>query len=437
MKILKSWEDQRAIEEIIDRSLGLLINEEIEERVKEIIARVKYGGDEVLCEYTARFDGVELTPSTLKVTKDEMEEAEVSVDTDFREALDLARANIERFHKEEILRFKSWEMSPEEGILLGQIYRPIEKVGAYIPAGTAPLFSSVLMTCIPAQVAAVKEILITTPPRRDDGKIDPHILVAAKMMGIDQIYKVGGAQAIAAMALGTSTIPKVDKIVGPGNVYVTTAKRSLYGYVDLDTLAGPSEVVILADDKADPRYLAADILAQAEHDPDSGVLLMTTSEQVAKEVRDKISSQIEYLGRKESIYLSLSKGAIILTKDLNEAIAFANRYAPEHLELLVNDPLNILDKIAHSGAIFLGPYSPTSLGDYLAGPSHVLPTMGAARFSSALGVGDFLKSNSLISYDRRNLEKVGPAVIKLAKTEGLEAHAQSVKIRMKGNQPKI
>lgn len=431
MKILKSWEDKEVINEILDRSPDLLINEEIEKRVREIIDGVRLGGDEALLEYTLRFDGVKLGPSEIKVAPEEIEEAWASVDQELKEALSRAKSNIEEFHREEALRLKSWLKRNEEGIVLGQIYRPIEKVGVYVPAGTAPLFSTVLMTCIPAKAAGIKKIFIATPPKKN-GRVDPYTLAAARMVGVDEIYKIGGAQAIAALAFGTATIPKVDKIVGPGNIYVTAAKKAVYGYVGLDTLAGPSEVAILADEGANPSYIAADMLAQAEHDLDAGILLVTTSEMVAKEVEKAGAKQIKKLGRKEFISSSISKASIILTKKLNEAISFVNRYAPEHLELFVEDPLNVAKKITNAGAIFAGPYSPTSLGDYFAGPSHVLPTFGAAKFSSPLSVSDFLKTSSLISYTKSSLKRSGQAIIKMAELEGLEAHAQSVRIRMEG-----
>ncbi|MBU1487763.1 histidinol dehydrogenase [bacterium] len=429
MKILRSWEDEEVIDEILNRSPAVLINEEIEKRVREIINGVRLGGDEALLEYTLKFDGVKLGPSELRVTEEEIEEARASVDREIKDALSLAKSNIEEFHREEALKFKSWQKEDEEGIVLGQIYRPIEKVGVYVPAGTAPLFSTVLMACVPAKVAGVKQIAITTPPKRD-GKVDPYTLTAAKMVGVDEIYKVGGAQAIAALAFGTATIPKVDKIVGPGNIYVTAAKRALYGYVGLDTLAGPSEVAILADEGANPSYIAADMLAQAEHGLDAGILLVTTSEMVAKEVENSLAKQTKKLGRKEFISSSISKASVILTKELDEAISFVNRYAPEHLELFVEDPLNVAKKVTNAGAIFAGPYSPTSLGDYFAGPSHVLPTFGAAKFSSPLSVADFLKSSSLISYNKSSLKKSSQAIIKMAELEGLDGHAQSVRIRM-------
>lgn len=429
MRVLKSWKDEGAINEIFNRSPTLLIDEEIEKSVKEIISQVRLRGDEAICEYTARFEGAKLSPSKFMVTEQEFEEADRNVESECRETLDLARSNIEKFHRKEFLKFQSWKKTYPDNIILGQTYKSIEKVGVYVPAGVAPLFSTVLMTCIPARVAGVKEITITTPPKKD-GRVDPYILIAAKMVGVDKIYKVGGAQAIAALAFGTSTIAKVDKIVGPGNVYVTAAKRVLYGYVGLDTLAGPSEIVVLADDGANSRYIAADMLAQAEHDLDAGILLVTISERVAKEVNDEIQRQMKSLSRRGIISTSISRASIILTKDIDESILLVNRYAPEHLELFVDEPLGVVDKITNAGAIFLGPYSPTSLGDYLAGPSHVLPTIGTARFSSPLGVSDFVKSSSLISYTSPSLEKVSSHVVKMAEIEGLEAHAQSIRIRM-------
>jgi len=434
MKILRSWEDEEFIDEILDRSPDVLINEEVEKRVREIIDGVRLGGDEALLGYTLKFDGARISLSGLRVTEEEIEEAYAGVDDELKAVLSLAKSNIEEFHRQDALKFKSWQKEDGEGIVLGQIYRPIEKVGVYVPAGTAPLFSTVLMACIPAKVAGVQQIIITTPPKKD-GRVDPYTLTAAKMVGVDEIYKIGGAQAIAALAFGTPTVSRVDKIVGPGNIYVTAAKRALYGYVGLDTLAGPSEVAILADEGADPSYIAADMLAQAEHDLDAGILLVTTSEMVVREVENEVSRQIKKLGRKEFISSSISKAVIILTKELDEAISFVNRYAPEHLELFVDDPLSIVDKITNAGAIFAGHYSPTSLGDYFAGPSHVLPTFGSARFSSPLSVADFLKSSSLISYPKSSLRKSSQAIIKMAELEGLDAHAQSVRIRLEGPHP--
>ena len=431
MKILRSWEDGEAIDEILNRSPAVLINEEIEKRVREIIDRVRLGRDEALAEYTLKFDKVKLNPSEFRVTEEEIKEAYVSVDDELKAALSLAKSNIEEFHREEARRFKSWQKEDEEGIVLGQIYRPIEKIGVYVPAGTAPLFSTVLMTCIPAKVAGVQQIVITTPPKKD-GRVDPYTLTAAKMVGVDEIYKVGGAQAIAGLAFGTATIPKADKIVGPGNIYVTAAKKALYGYVGLDSLAGPSEVAILADEGANPSYIAADMLAQAEHDVDAGILLVTTSETIVMETANEVSKQAGKLGRREFISSSLSKAIIILTRELDEAISFVNRYAPEHLEMFVDQPLNAAKKITNAGAIFAGHDSPTSLGDYFAGPSHVLPAFGSAKFSSPLSVADFLTSSSLISYPKSSLRKSGQAIIEMAELEGLDGHAQSVQIRMEG-----
>jgi histidinol dehydrogenase len=343
------------------------------------------------------------------------------------EVIKKARDNIKSFHKKQ--KEKSWFVSEEEGVILGQMYTPLEKVGVYVPGGTAAYPSSVLMNIMPAKVAGVDKVIMTTPPGKD-GKVNPVILVAANEAGADEIYKVGGAQAVAALAFGTETIPKVDKIVGPGNIYVAMAKRTVYGYCDIDMIAGPSEIMVVADETANPRFVAADLLSQAEHDVLASSILVTTSERVAKEVQKELGIQLEALDRKEIAQKSIEDyGALVIVDSIKDAAEVVNRIAPEHLEICMEEPFAALSWIRNAGAIFLGNYSSEPLGDYFAGPNHVLPTSGTARFFSPLNLSDFMKKSSIISYSKEALRKVKDDVILFAESEGLGAHANAIRVR--------
>ncbi|MBE3585709.1 MAG: histidinol dehydrogenase [Thermoanaerobacter sp.] len=404
--------------------------EEAAARVREILARVRESGDQALCRYTALFDGITLTPGDLKVKPEEIQEAKDRVEESFLEDLALAARNITAYHRRQLSG--SWMEPDAGGLLVGQLVRPLSRVGIYVPGGTAAYPSSVLMNALPARVAGVKEIVMVTPPNRE-GKISPYILAAASVAGVTEIYRVGGAQAIAALAYGTQTIRPVDKIVGPGNLYVTLAKQQVFGLVDIDMLAGPSEVLVIADDTADPRYVAADMLSQAEHDTLARAMLLTPDRRLAQSVREELERQLGVLPRRVIAASSLaSHGAIILTRDIDQAVALANRIAPEHLELMVREPFSWLGRITAAGAVFLGTYASEPLGDYLAGPSHVLPTGGTARFYSPLGVDAFLKRISVISCSRDAFLKMAPSVIRLARVEGLDAHARAIEVRLSG-----
>ena len=399
---------------------------EQQEAVREILARVKAEGDEALRYYTERFDGVRL--QDFAVSEAELAEAEQQVAPDVIEALQEAAANIRDFHQRQIQQ--SWFTAQPSGTLLGQLIRPLRRVGLYVPGGLAAYPSSVLMTGVTAQVAGVKEIVMVSPPGRD-GKLHPAILVAARIAGVTEIYKVGGAQAIGALAYGTAQIPAVDKIVGPGNIYVALAKREVFGLVDIDMVAGPSEIVVLADEQANPRYIAADLLSQAEHDPLASAVLITPSPALAEAVKAELNRQLAELPRREIAAASLQNhGAICLVKDLDEGFAVVNRLAPEHLELLIADPFAHLGKVENAGAVFLGEYSSEPVGDYFAGTNHVLPTNGTARFSSPLSVDDFVKKTSVISYSKRDLLRNGGKIIALAEQEGLTAHARAIGERL-------
>ena len=394
--------------------------------VRKIVSDVREKGDEALFHYTKLFDKTDITAKDLIVTEDEIKAAEDSADKDVVESLKRAAKNIEAFHEEQ--KPKSWISYRAHGSILGQAVIPLDRVGIYVPGGTAAYPSSVLMNAIPAKVAGVKEIIMTVPPK--EGKINPYVLIAARLAGVTKIYKAGGAQAIAALAFGTETIPKVDKITGPGNLFVTLAKKEVYGHVDIDMLAGPSEILILADDTADPILTAADMLSQAEHDPLASSILITTCETLAENVKTEAEKQVKELPRCAIASASLEKnGLIVIAENLEEAIEFANESAPEHMEILTKSPFEVLPKIRHAGAIFLGAYSPEPLGDYFAGPNHVLPTGGTARYYSVLNVETFLKRSSVISYTAEALKEVGEDIIRLAKSEGLDAHANAVKLR--------
>jgi histidinol dehydrogenase len=401
-------------------------NKEILPVVQKIIAEVCEKQDDALFAYTKKLDGAKLT--SLLVSEDEKQFAMEQVESSFLEALQTAADRIRLFHEKE--RGTSWWNMEKDGSILGQLVRPMDRVGIYVPGGRAAYPSSVLMNAIPAIVAGVKDIIMVTPPDKN-GQIPATTLVAAQIAGIEKIYKVGGAQAIAALAYGTESIKKVDKIVGPGNQYVAIAKQLVYGQVDIDSFAGPSEVVIVADEHANPAFVAADLLAQAEHDPEAAAILFTPSEILANRVAEEITEQTTKLERVSIIKTSLHKhGAIVLTQDLDEAIRLSNLVAPEHLELMVVNAWELLAKVRHAGAVFLGPMSPETVGDYIAGPSHVLPTSGTARFSSALSVDTFIKKTSLISYSKEALKRDARQVITLAEQEGLGAHAASIRIRM-------
>jgi histidinol dehydrogenase len=417
-----SREEVRAI---LRRSLTLE-DAEIESRVRAILNEVASRGDDALREYTARFDGVQLTH--LEVTSEELRRAQEEVSPPVAEALQLAAQRIRRFHEHQ--KRTSWFEADERGGLVGQMVTPLRRVGAYVPGGLAVYPSSVLMCAIPAQVAGVEEVILCTPPRKD-GTVHPLVLMAAQQSGVNRIFKVGGAQAVAAMAYGTQSVPAVDKIVGPGNIYVTVAKKLVYGMVGIDMLAGPSEVCILADDTADPRYVAIDILTQAEHDIHTAAFLITPSRSLAQAVQEEIEKTVADLPRQDILRQTLAQnGGIILTRDMEEAVELANLCAPEHLALMVAEPWRYLPLIRCAGAVMMGAFSPQSLGDYVAGPSHTLPTSGTARYASPLNVDDFVKKTSVVCFTREALQQLADAIETLAAVEGLEAHLLAVKRRL-------
>ncbi|MBD1223079.1 histidinol dehydrogenase [Virgibacillus halodenitrificans] len=398
---------------------------QLDDVVQEIIREVREKGDRALYYYTEAFDSVNL--ENLIVSEKEFKEANELVTDDFLSALKQAKSNIKDFH--EAQKEKSWFYTKPDGIMLGQKVTPLERVGVYIPGGKAAYPSTALMNIIPAQLAGVEEIVITTPPQ-PNGKVNPYVLAAANELGIQTVYKIGGAQAIAALAYGTETIKKVAKIVGPGNAYVARAKKWVYGDVAIDMIAGPSEICIFADKSAPPSYIAADLLSQAEHDESATSICITTDREVANKVNSEIEKQVQQLERKDIIQKSLElNGRIILVNDLSEGFQLINSIAPEHLQLMIENPMDNLHAIKHAGAIFLGNYSPEPLGDYFAGPNHTLPTNGTAKFSSPLGVYDFVKRSSIINYSSSALDKATNSIIKLANTEGLTAHANSIEIR--------
>lgn len=400
-------------------------DESIEEAVRQIIQDVRNRGDEALIEYTKRFDGAILTD--LVVSTEEIEAAKLMVGEPFLQAIQKAHDNIKAFHAEQ--KEKTWFMNSPKGIMLGQKVTPLQSVGIYVPGGKAAYPSTVLMNAIPAKIAGVKQIAMTTPVG-EDGKVNPYVLAAASVAGIETIYKVGGAQAIAAFAYGTETVQKVVKIVGPGNAYVATAKKWVFGEVAIDMIAGPSEVCIVADETAKPAYVAADLLSQAEHDEMASAICMTTSDLFAKALDREIKAQTEGANRKEIIAKSIqNNGRIVIVDTLDEAYTLVNELAPEHLQLMVHNPMEKISHIESAGAIFIGNYSPEALGDYYAGPNHTLPTSGTAKFSSPLGVYDFMKKTSIIHYSREALQDVADDIIEIANAEGLTAHANSIDIR--------
>jgi histidinol dehydrogenase len=414
-----------AVTDILNRDIREEKN--VEDIVDEIIANVRKDGDAALLAYGEKFDKAKL--DSLLVSDEEIKEAFAQMDDEFIKTLEIARDNISRFHEQQIK--KNFVITEEGGIVLGQKYTPVERAGLYVPGGTASYPSSVLMNAIPAKLAGVSEIVMTTPPNAE-GKIAPAILAAAKVAGVGRIFKVGGAQAIAALAYGTESVPKVDTIVGPGNIFVATAKRKVYGLVNIDMIAGPSEILVLADGTCNPEYVAADLLSQAEHDKLATAVLITTSQELADKVSAELERQIPLLPREEIARTSIdTNGKIIIADDLADAVAAANIIAPEHLEVCVDEPFSLLDSIKNAGSIFLGKNVPEALGDYLAGPNHTLPTSGTARFSSPLSVDDFIKKSSFIYYPKAALAKVADRIVDFAEREGLQAHGKSVAVRFK------
>jgi histidinol dehydrogenase len=407
MKLLK--QNSKNIQQLYDRNLYYRRKSTVD-KVARIVEDIRVHGDDAVLKYTRLFDHVKLTAKDLKVAESEISGAFQNIKPEFVGTLKTVIHNVSTFYRSQVK--KPCCVKSAEGILLKEEFRPIDTVGVYIPAGTAPLVSSVYMTVIPAKIAGVKRIVIVTPPGKD-GHVNPHILAVANLLNVNEVYKIGGAQAIAAMAFGTKTVPKVDKIVGPGNSYVTEAKRQLFGYVDIDMLAGPTELVIIANRHSDPDFVVADLESQIEHAGGLSILI-STSKQLIRQVKNRVPS-----------------GFIIYAKNMEEACAVANQIAPEHLQILTSDPASVAKMIRHAGAIFMGPYSPTPLGDYIAGPSHVLPTLGTAKFSSGLSVSSFMKTSHIISYSKKALEKVREPLGAIAHIEGLVKHAESVNVRFK------
>lgn len=406
---------------------GVIYGKSIESSVKTIIESVRKNGDKALIKYTKRFDSIQLTPSTMRISKDAIKKAYSKVEGSDIKKLEYAAKRINAFHKHQ--KVSGWEYT-DNGVLLGQKVIPLERVGVYVPGGKAIYPSSVLMSVIPAKIAGVKDVIICTPTPQ--GEINQYVLIAADIAGVDEIYTVGGAQAIAAMAFGTETIPRVDKIVGPGNIYVAIAKKLLYGHVDIDMIAGPSEILIIADDTANPSFVSMDLFSQAEHDEEAVAILITPSDLLAERVSQRISSDMKRQSRKKVIQNSLRRhGLIIVTRDIIEALDLTNDIAPEHLSIQVTNPMELLKKIKNAGAIFLGSYTPQTMGDYVAGPNHTLPTGGTARFFSPLSVDDFVKKSSIIRYRKMGLIKDGVVASRLAEIEGLDAHSEAVKIRIR------
>lgn len=400
---------------------------EYESIVADIISRIRTEGDAALFSYTKQFDRCDINASNIRVTKEEIAEAYAALEPEFVEVMKKAAANIRAYHEKQVRN--SWFDVKEDGSILGQKITPIARAGVYVPGGKAAYPSSVLMNVIPAKTAGVPNIIMTTPPGAD-GRINPGTLVAADIAGVDVIYKAGGAQAIAAMAFGTESIPKVDKITGPGNIFVALAKRAVYGHVSIDSVAGPSEILVLADETANPRYVAADLLSQAEHDELASAILITTSESLAEQVEAEIEQFLGQLSRTEIMQKSIENyGYILIADSLDAAVQTANEIASEHLEILMQNPFEVMTKIKNAGAIFLGEYSSEPLGDYFAGPNHILPTNGTARFFSPLSVDDFIKKSSIISYSRAALEAVHKDIELFAHKEGLTAHENSIKVR--------
>lgn len=426
MKILKLTEEtgKSVLENLANR--GLNSSGEFESKVNAIIGAVREKRDEAVFSFTKQFDGADIHAGNILVTEEEIKEAYANVDEKLLGVIRKSLVNIRKYHEKQVQN--SW-FTTEDGIILGQKVTPLATVGVYVPGGKAPLASSALMNVVPAKVAGAGRIVMCTPPGKD-GKIAPSTLVSAKEAGVDEIYKAGGAQAIAAMAFGTESIPKVDKIVGPGNIYVALAKKAVFGYVSIDSIAGPSEILVLADESANPRYVAADLLSQAEHDEMASAILITTSEALADAVSAEVDKFVAELSRREIIQKSLDNyGYILVAPDMDAAVETANEIASEHMEIVTKDAFHVMTKIKNAGAIFIGEYSSEPLGDYFAGPNHVLPTSGTAKFFSALSVDDFIKKSSIISYSREALEKVHRDIEQFAECEKLTAHANSVRVR--------
>ena len=427
MKIVKLTENERnnILENLLKRSPGQYV--EYENTVREILDNIRERKDEALFAYTEKFDGVKINAGNIKVTKEEIEEAYKAVDPGMVDIIRKSLANIYEYHKKQVRQ--SWFDSKPDGTILGQKVTPLSRAGVYVPGGKAAYPSSVLMNIVPAKVAGVEEVIMVTPPGKD-GKVYPMTLVAANEAGADTIYKAGGAQAIGALAFGTESIKKVDKITGPGNIFVALAKKAVYGHVSIDSIAGPSEILVIADETANPRYVAADLLSQAEHDEMASAILITTSEELAKKVSDETDGFLKELSRSEIIKKSLdSYGYILIAKDMQEAVDTANEIASEHLEIVTKNPFDMMTKIKNAGAIFLGEYSSEPLGDYFAGPNHVLPTNGTAKFFSPLSVDDFIKKSSIISYSKEALGNIHKDIEKFAESEQLTAHANSIAVR--------
>lgn len=422
MRIIRNNKELVAFLSVLkERASG--INQEIEQRVKNILEDVRRNGDRAVLKYTEKFDLVK--PKELKIDPDEISKYAGKADRKVVNALKLSAKRIRTFH--EMQKEESWSFSEKDAVL-GQLIRPIERVGVYIPGGKASYPSTVLMNVIPAQVAGVKEIALCVPTPKDE--INPYVMAAIKLLGVKEVYRIGGAQAVGAMAYGTKTIKKVDKIVGPGNIYVATAKKMVFGVVDIDMIAGPSEIIIIADNSANPSFIAADLLGQAEHDEFASSILITDSKRIAVAVDKEIEKQLDELIRKEIARKSIDNyGAIIITKDIKDSVELSNHIAPEHLEVMTKKPTDVLPMIKNAGAIFLGEWTPEALGDYSAGPNHTLPTGGTARFSSPLGVYDFIKRSSLLSFKKEGFAKLARAVKIIAEAEGLEAHKNTIKIR--------
>lgn len=427
MRILNLTEETRKnlLEELLKRSPNSY--KQYEDSVNAIIEKVRTERDRAVFSYTRQFDGADINAETIKVTREEIEEAYHLIDQKLIEVMKKSLDNIRNYHEKQ--RQYSWFDSRPDGVMLGQKVTPIARVGVYVPGGKAAYPSSVLMNVLPAKVAGVEKIVMTTPCNKE-GKVNPATLAAADLAGVDEIYKVGGAQAIAALAFGTESIPKVDKIVGPGNIYVALAKKAVFGHVSIDSIAGPSEILVLADETANPRYVAADLLSQAEHDELASAILITTSEELANQVSKEVEQFTALLSRKEIIEKSLENyGYILVAENLTEAIEAVNEIASEHLEILTANPFETMMKIKNAGAIFLGEYASEPLGDYFAGPNHVLPTNGTAKFFSPLSVDDFIKKSSIISYSREALEPIYKDIVQFATSEQLTAHANSIKVR--------
>jgi len=428
IEIIDSDDKQRLaakLERVRERSV--VFDADLIHQVESIIDEVRRRGDAALIDYAARFDGCVMEASELRIGEEELRRIAAGVDGEVLDALREAIGNVRRFHEYELQ--ESWEIETEDGVRLGQRITPIERAGLYVPGGTASYPSSVVMNVVPAQVAGVKRIVVATPPR--SLRENPAVAAALVQLGIKEVYAVGGAQAIAALAYGTETVPRVDKITGPGNRYVATAKKLVFGTVGIDSIAGASEVVIIADDTARAEFVAADLLAQAEHDDDASAVLITTSQQLAHEVSVEVSRQAESLPRRATVEKSLAQhGAVLLVEDLSEACEIVNQLAPEHLQIVTHDDEAVAAKIRHAGAIFFGSYTPEVVGDYFAGPNHVLPTAGTSRFSSALGVYDFVKRTTMLRYSREALRRSANKIATLAKAEGLDAHARSAEIRL-------